>query len=222
MYVKTNINDSARLFGLLKSVDTVLVVGAPCAGKGTLLSRLQIESFSTGDYYRKKAQENSTTKATVNSGKLMPDEETDMVIIRETAHMKGVKYIDGYPRTIQQAQKSLEIFGHDKIAVLYLNVDRKVCEKRSASRQVCKTCGEPHKVEDISAQNLCEKCGGKLVCREDEAEMPRRLDTFFNTTVKVIPFFDEQRVLIIEVNANNDVTDALGEFCDKLSPLLSR
>lgn len=221
MYIKINNEDLAQVAETLEKTNTVFVVGPPCSGKNTLLKALDIESFSTGDYYRKKAEVNAETKDIINSGNLMPDDETTSIVIRETSAVLGVRYIDGYPRTIEQAKKSLDIFGKE-IVVIYLNASRETCELRSLIRQICKDCGKSHKVKDLEADNRCDKCRGKLVRRDDEAEMPRRLDTFFGTTIKVLPFFHEQGVLIIEINANFDIEDVFVDVCKVLDSLLKR
>ena len=108
----------------------VILLGAPGAGKGTQASRLikkySIPQISTGDILRgavkegtelgKKAQEH------MNKGELVPDDIVIGIIderIRKDDCSKGF-FLDGFPRTIAQAEALVNITKIDK--VINLNV----------------------------------------------------------------------------------------------------
>ncbi len=117
----------------------IIVMGPPGSGKTTqaklLAKKLDVPNISTGDIYRVVAKENSElgrkVKAVMDSGELLDDQTTFQIIDRHLGEIKGGFVIDGFPRTLIQAQRN--VFAVDK--VFYLRLDDGQAVKRLLLRQ---------------------------------------------------------------------------------------
>lgn len=193
---------------------TLILLGPPGAGKGTqsrrLSENLKIPQISTGDLLR-AAREKRTplglqAESYMIAGKLVPD---DLVIemIRERlkeADCRGGYILDGFPRTVAQAQaldQTLAAGGSSsKIdRVVNIEVDREEVVKRLSGRRQCRKCGEnfhlsfhPPRVEEV-----CDLCGGELFQRDDDLEgvIRRRLEVYENQTSPLIDYYGNKGIL---------------------------
>ncbi len=107
--------------------------------------------------------------------------------------------LDGFPRTIVQAEKlgeNLAAMGQDIDSVLDLEVEREELLVRLAGRTTCKNCGamfhrtsHPPKVEEI-----CDECGGELYQRPDDNKetIVKRLEVYNNETAPLKEFYRKQ------------------------------
>src|SRR5437588_7743835 len=91
----------------------IVLMGAPCAGKGTqadlMQARLGLPHVSSGDLFRENIRNQTDlgkqVKAILDSGELVPDSITiDMIRRRMAAPdcARGI-ILDGFPRTLTQA-----------------------------------------------------------------------------------------------------------------------
>jgi adenylate kinase len=92
----------------------VLLIGPPGAGKGTQAARIaahfDLARIATGDLLRHEVASGSghgrTAKAYIDRGDLVPDEVV-IAMVRDRvvkANAKGGYILDGYPRTLAQAE----------------------------------------------------------------------------------------------------------------------
>ncbi|MGC8831590.1 MAG: adenylate kinase [Thermoproteota archaeon] len=156
----------------------IIIFGPPGSGKGTYSSRLAprlgIPHVSTGDILRSEIESGTelgrNISSYVSNGKLVPDEVVNKVIEKRLSMNDCKKgfILDGYPRTLQQAEFLDRIVKID--FVINLNVPDEVIVRRLSSRLVCKNCGAiynkitlPPKVDCV-----CDKCGGELYQRDDD------------------------------------------------------
>src|SRR6056297_128364 len=97
----------------------LIFLGLPGAGKGTQAKKLEedlnIPHIATGDIFRKAIKEETPlgkkAKSYIDSGELVPDEVT-IGIVRERLNEDDCKegfILDGFPRTINQAEALEEI-----------------------------------------------------------------------------------------------------------------
>lgn len=113
-------------------------MGPQGSGKSTqaalLAQKLTIPHVSTGDIYRAISQEDTDlghkVKGMLDRGELIDDETTFRVVDRHLGAIQGGFIIDGFPRTLVQAQR--EAFLVDK--VIYLKLSDEEATKRLLAR----------------------------------------------------------------------------------------
>lgn len=189
----------------------IIMLGAPGTGKGTvatiLQDKLNIKQVSTGDIFRKEIKEQTElgklADSYISKGQLVPDDVT-VNIVKERLEQDDVKngiILDGFPRTIVQAQELDKILGKENKKVdLVINLttpDEEIIERivnrRVCSNPECKTIYNtllnPPKIEGI-----CDKCGSKLITRDDDNEetVKRRLKNYFELTSPLIEYYEKQ------------------------------
>ena len=185
----------------------LILMGAPGAGKGTQSARISekfnIPAIATGDILRGAMKAGTelglSAKSYVEAGKLVPDEVV-IGIIKEylsTDACKNGFILDGFPRSIPQAQ-ALEDMGVHIDAVLSIEVpDEKIVERMSG-RRVC-TCGASYHIVYIPPKtaDVCDKCGAALYTRADDAAetVINRLKTFHAQTEPLKEFFKQRGML---------------------------
>lgn len=158
----------------------LILLGAPGAGKGTqaeILSRMcGIPTISTGNILR-AAMKNGTpvglkAKEYVESGKLVPD-DVIIGIIKERLAGEDCRdgyILDGVPRTIPQAE-ALDEFGIDIDTALSIEISDETIVERMSGRRFCANCGATYHVVSSppAAEGICDKCGGEVTTRSDDA-----------------------------------------------------
>ncbi len=187
----------------------LIMLGPPASGKGTQSVRLakefQLPHISTGDLFRENISQSTPlgqkAKGFIDEGKLVPDELVlDMLFDRlsKADTQKGF-ILDGFPRTLAQAE-ALEIkLTGKKVIVLNLEVSDETIIKRTAGRLICRKCGNVHNqyFSPPSQENICDKCGGELYQREDDKPevVVTRLRTYHNQTAPLIDYYSRKNIL---------------------------
>jgi adenylate kinase len=126
----------------------LLLIGAPGSGKGTqaekLAERFGIAHISSGDLLRQHVQDQTTLGRTIKSyldrGDLVPDGLVmDMLRKPVVAAVEAGGYVlDGFPRTVEQAQASFPTalaLGAEVQAAIHLDVPREELVRRLLARQ---------------------------------------------------------------------------------------
>ena len=196
----------------------IIMLGAQGTGKGTvagiLQERIGIPQISTGDIFRKNIKEQTPLGIEANKyiskGNLVPDEITVPMVV-DRLNMEDAKegaILDGFPRTIEQAEKLDEILaksGKKVDLVVNLTTPReeiitRILNRRVCSNQACKATYNltmhPSKVEGI-----CDKCGEKLIQREDdsnEESIRNRLSIYDTQTSPLVEYYEKMGVLKTE------------------------
>ena len=197
----------------------MILLGAPGAGKGTqadILSRkLSIPTISTGNILR-AAVKNGTpigmkAKSYMDAGALVPD-EIIIGIMKERflePDCKDGYILDGFPRTIPQAQ-ALEDAGIDiDIALEIQALDDRIVERMSGRRS-CQNCGAVYhvKTNPPKKENVCDKCGGTLILRKDDAPetVKNRLKVYHQETEPLVGFYRNRGKLQVVVDTTIEAT----------------
>jgi adenylate kinase len=185
--------------------------GPPGAGKGTVAVKLAeqegIPHISTGDLFR-EAIKNQTelgkkVKEILDSGALVPDEVTvDLVRERLAQGDTSSGYIlDGFPRTIPQAEALAEITTLN--AVINFGLDDETIVSRLTGRRVCSKCGFSHHMDFLppKREGICDRCGGELIQRKDDTEVSirNRLSIYESQTAPLIDHY-RKGGLIVDVD----------------------
>jgi adenylate kinase len=183
----------------------LLLIGAPGSGKGTqavrLAERFGITHISSGDLLREHVRDSTTlgqtVKQYVDAGDLVPDSVV-MDMLRKpvlAATESGGYVLDGFPRTVKQAEAAYEVahaLGAHVEASIHLDVPK----------------------EQLVERLLARSRGG-----EDSAEViEHRLQVFLEKTVPLLEYY-AQREWLITVDASQSIDEVHEEIVRRVSPL---
>lgn len=202
----------------------LILLGAPGAGKGTQAVRIAkkygIPHISTGDIFRKNIKEQTpigvTAKSYIDKGQLVPDEVTVEIVrlrlLEDDA--KNGYLLDGFPRTLAQAEALDKIANID--TVINIDVDLDALSDRLTGRRVCSKCGESYHVSTKKDED-CDKCGGKLMHRDDDKPetVANRLKVYTASTAPLIDYYSKQGKLV-SVNGMNKIEEVFDEITEAL------
>ena len=185
----------------------LILLGPPGAGKGTQAKRLSarhgIPQLSTGDMLRAAIANGTETgkraKAVMDAGKLVSDEIVNGIVAEriEADDARGGFILDGYPRTLEQADaiaRLLDERGTPLEHVVELRVDDDALVDRVAGRFTCANCGEGYHdtFKRPAAAGVCDVCGSTEFKRrpDDNAETMRtRLAAYYKETAPLVGYY---------------------------------
>lgn len=196
----------------------LIMLGAQGTGKGTVAGLLSQSTgwpqISTGDIFRANISQNTELGKKANEyiskGNLVPDEITVPMVIDRLAQedCKDGAILDGFPRTVAQAEKLDEILaekGKKVDMVINLTTPRDEIITRILNRRVCSNseCKATYNLtmHPSKVPGICDKCGAKLVQREDDSDenaIKQRLEIYDEKTSPLIDFYTKKDVLITE------------------------
>jgi len=194
----------------------LLLMGPPGAGKGTqaakLVERYDIPHVSTGDIFRGALQERTPlgleARRYMDVGALVPDQVTVGITRERLAKSDciGGFILDGFPRTLQQAQaldQMLAKMGIRLNRVVNIAVPDQELIPRLTGRRICQSCGATYHMEfrPPAQPEICDRCGGELYQRVDDHEetVRERLEVYRLQTQPLIQYYQE-RDLYTEIN----------------------
>ncbi|MBI1873883.1 MAG: adenylate kinase [Acidobacteria bacterium] len=185
----------------------VIMMGPPGAGKGTQAERLArqhgLPKISTGDILREAVQAGTDlgrqAKAIMTRGDLVSD-EVMIGVVRERldrADAQGGFILDGFPRTVKQAQALDEMMaGRGPFIVIDFEVPDEELIRRLRLRRVCSRCGAGAAFEEDGAgadgqAEHCQRCGGPLVPRSDDNDesVRERLIVYQRETRPLVEYY---------------------------------
>ena len=192
----------------------LLLLGAPGSGKGTQAKKmaecLDLEHVASGDLLRDNQARGTslgvTAQGYMEQGILVPDELVVAMVMDKLgsdSHTHGGVILDGFPRTIKQAQAlELELEGDEIDYALFINVPEPELIRRMSGRLVCRTCQAPHQ----KTASVCDRCGGQLYQRDDDnvEAVRKRIEVYRDQTTPLIEFY-RSREKLIEVDGYQDV-----------------
>jgi adenylate kinase len=193
----------------------VIFLGPPGAGKGTqarlLHERFGIAQISTGDLLRENLARGTNlgkeAERYMRAGQLVPDGLVIEMIEHEIEAVPDGFVIDGFPRTVPQAQALDAVLarcGTPLDAAVLFQIDRATLVARLASRWTNPRTGRtynaltnPPKVAGIDDED-----GGELVQREDDRPetVEKRLEVYDRQTRPLIAYYRKAGNLV-EVDA---------------------
>lgn len=186
----------------------LIFLGPPGAGKGTIATRIakanSIPHISTGDMFRaamgKGTELGLKAKAIMEAGDLVPDELTIAMVKERLAEPDAQSgyILDGFPRTIPQAQ-ALDGFATIDKAVRF-ELDEEQLVRRLSGRRVHKPSGRTYHVEFNPPREAGKDdvTGEPLIQRDDDKEeaIRNRLRVYKEQTAPLIDYYDKKGIMV--------------------------
>lgn len=178
----------------------ILIFGPNGSGKGTQGSlakqKYDLDHIESGAIFRKHigggTELGKKAKEYIDRGELVPDDITiPMVLdVLKSASPNGW-LLDGFPRSIVQAQKLWEALQADGVKlnfVIEILLPREVAKNRIMGRRLCKNDNNHPNNIFIDAikpnGDKCRVCGGELISRaddQDEDAIDKRHNIYYDT-----------------------------------------
>jgi adenylate kinase len=159
-----------------------------------------IPHISTGDLLReavlKQTYLGKTANEYMSAGRLVPDQVVIRLILERIKNSDAVNgyILDGFPRTIQQAEGLTE--SEDVDLVLNIDVKFNLLMERLTGRRSCNNCGAVYHIRynPPKTESICDKCGSLLYQRSDDKEnvIRNRLETYNKETKPLIDFYKDR------------------------------
>jgi len=177
----------------------LILLGPQGSGKGTqaemLVKKYGFNYVEMGNILRSIANSDNSKSGLVKEyqarGELVPDEFVRLIAwdhLNKQDKSKGFLF-DGYPRTLAQYEHVADMlrkFGQKIDKVLYLELSPQESVRRLSGRRTCERCKEIFNLitKPPKEETKCDKCGGKLVQREDDTPdaIKKRLEIFYEIT----------------------------------------
>ena len=214
----------------------IIFFGAPGAGKGTqakkVSSQLGIPHIDTGHLIRKAIESKSElglqAQSFVEAGKLVPDDLIINLIKDRLIMFKGSELdgfiLDGYPRTIAQADALQKMFSElnlELTCVINVQAPENILVQRLSSRRVCsnKICSAIYNLisKKPKVEEKCDLCGSNLYQRKDDTEeaAKERLIEYHNKTAPLEKYYRDLGKLhdIDGTKDENEVYNEIIKLC---------
>ncbi len=199
----------------------LILLGAPFSGKGTLARKI-VDDFglvqiSTGDLFRENIKNGTEVgllaKTYIDKGELVPDSVTiSMLKARiEKDDCENGFILDGFPRTVPQAEELKKLTEID--CVIQLDVSFDEIRRRCLGRRTCSKCGEIYNTSTYS-KSLCEKCGSPLIQRDDDnlETVNNRLEVYEKMTAPLINFYADKLFVVKGADSPNETYKPVKEL----------
>ncbi len=196
----------------MASERNLILLGPPGAGKGTqaqrLAARFGIPQISTGDMLRAARREGTPlgrrAEEYMVKGQLVPDEVV-IGLVEERLGQGDARagfILDGFPRTIPQAQaldQVLARLGRAKIRVIDVRVPETVLVERLGGRLSGPKDGASYHVKFTPPKQsgICDSCGTALITRADDnpEAISQRLREYNEKTAPLVDYYERAGLL---------------------------
>lgn len=216
------------------------MLGAPGTGKGTvgnlLAEKLGIPHISSGEIFRSYIKSDDEigkqVKNYISEGKLVPDELTIRILEKrlQESDTKNGCILDGYPRTVTQAESLETLLKKENRAVkvaINLSLSDDEIVDRITKRRTCPNsdCREIYNLDfrKPKIENICDKCGTGLIIREDdnEATVRKRLENYHKISENLITFYQHKDILYT-VKLNNESNKVSSDIANEIEEYLKK
>lgn len=191
----------------------IVLIGAQGSGKGTqgefLAREFHLRPLASGELLRSAIKAGTTAGRAAQPyyerGDLVPDEIIVHMILESLEQLDGERgvLLDGFPRTIAQAQtldERLAQMGHPINLAIYLEVPREQLLDRLSGRYICRLRGHVWnlKTHPPRVAGTCDHDGSELYQRSDDTgqAVAHRLDIFFHETIQLVGYYREKGKLL--------------------------
>ena len=216
----------------------VVMQGKPASGKGTQAARLAqargIPKISTGDILREAAQAGTAlglkAKALMDRGEFLADEDMIGIVKERLSRPDAANgyILDGFPRTIRQAEALDEMLQGEPLVIVDLDVPDAELLRRMQERRVCVRCAsiaEPGS-GGRAGDDACERCGGGMITRADDGDdrvRRHRLEVYVRESRPLLDYYCSRPTFrsINGAQAPDKVAAELAGSIDAMAPVLS-
>ncbi len=212
----------------------LLLIGPPGSGKGTqakfLVDQFTIPQISTGDMLRENVHNKTPlgkeAQKFMKAGELVPDSVIlDMMKNRFSENDCAKGYIlDGFPRTIPQAEGLDQLLSHmnqQLDCVVVMDVPDNLIITRLSNRRSCKGCGQVYNLifEPSDIAGKCNECNEDLYLREDDnpVTIKQRLTVYHEQTAPVINYYSNQGITKV-IDAKGSIDEIKTEILTNIIP----
>lgn len=206
-----------------------ILLGPPGSGKGTqaqiLSEKLNLHVIGMGDLIRDEIKNNTDMGKQFikfeKQGALVPNELTN-ALIKDKIQSIGVDnnyVIDGYPRSIQQLPGIEEYIAKKDVLVFNIVIEPKSIAHRLSKRLICESCGKIFIQSGTNNNSICDKCGGKLIKRDDDSNIKsieERIKVYNNSTKAVLDFFKNNN-LLVNIDGEPSIEEVAEEIWSNLN-----
>lgn len=206
----------------------LIFLGPPGAGKGTQARTLAaaegLVQIATGDMLREAVAGGTRlgleAKSYMDRGALVPDEVVIGLVAERLGRDDARKgfVLDGFPRTVAQAEALERLLKDRNLAVdrvIFFDVSEPELVRRLTGRRVCRQCGTNYHLafSPPTRAGRCDRCGGELYQREDDAEttVRRRLEVYRSQTSPLLDYYRNRGLLtrIVGEGAPEEIAEAI-------------
>ena len=209
----------------------IVLLGVPGSGKGTqaklMAEKYRVPQISSGELLRQAVTEKTELGKRVASiiaaGELVSD---GIVIDAVTERLRSNEskrgfVLDGFPRTIPQAQQldtRLGWMNRPLQLVLYFSLSPAVVKKRTLGRLECAECGASYNryFSPPAKRGICDHCGSKALAQrpdDNQRAVRARLDAYEQDTAPLITYFKAQHKLRT-VEGVGEIQDIFERICE--------
>jgi len=191
----------------------IIMMGPPGSGKGTrahIISEIfELPVITTGDMLRGAVREQTEygleAKAYMDRGDLVPNDIVNGIVRKRMSKPDLAKgfILDGYPRSVNQADaldKILKEKGIELTHVLSVVLSDEVIIDRLSKRRNCPDCNEIYHLvsKQPKKDGVCDKCGAKLILREDDKEevIKHRLNVYRTNTQQLLDRYEKMGLIV--------------------------
>ena len=186
----------------------IILLGPPGSGKGTqgdlIAEKYGFPKISSGDLLREAVSQGSElgkkAEDFMNRGELVSDELV-VAMIKERIAAQDCQAgfaLDGFPRTIPQAESLVAIDPSSQEVVLDIQLPDELVVERISARRICSQCGNIFnlRLKVPAVENVCDLCGGELIQRKDDTPevISRRLRVYRELTLPLVKYYSDRQV----------------------------
>ncbi len=205
----------------------IIVLGPPLSGKGTqtelVAKTFDIPHISTGPILHTIKSDvsnplSSEVMGYMDKGQLVPTELVNRLVADriKQADCKFGYAMDGFPRTLEQAQ-FMDVSA-DVDYVFSIKISDTTIIERMSGRRVCKNGHTWHmKYSPPKVEGICDDCGEQLFQRDDDKEetVKARLEIYHRETDAIIKFYTDKGMLI-EIDGETHIEGVFQQIVKKM------